>query len=93
MRRRRNKTGPRDLTRGPARLCEAFSIDRVLDGWDLTRGERLWLCADREPSTDSPRLATATRVGVTSGEDLVLRFLVKGSPFVSTPRPRPLKQL
>ncbi len=33
----------RNLARGPARLCEAFAIDRTLDGWDLTRGETLWI--------------------------------------------------
>jgi DNA-3-methyladenine glycosylase len=42
----------RDLARGPARLCEAFAIDRTLDAWDLTRRETLWITAtppDRVP--------------------------------------------
>ncbi len=71
----------RDLARGPARLCEALAIDRRLDGWDLTRGTRLWISAD-----DGPRpaaIATSARIGVTSGGELPLRFYWAGSPFVS----------
>ena len=33
----------RDVTNGPARLCQALQIDRSLNLWDLTAGERLWL--------------------------------------------------
>ena len=39
---RRKKTG-RDLTNGPAKLCQAMAIDKFLNGWDLTRGITLWL--------------------------------------------------
>jgi DNA-3-methyladenine glycosylase len=73
-----------DLARGPARLCEAFAVDRTLDGWDLTRGERLWLTGG-EPVPPA-QVATTTRIGVTSAKDLVLRFHVAGSPFVSGPK-------
>ncbi len=71
----------RDLARGPARLCEALAIDRRLDGWDLTRGSRLWIACD-----DGPRpcaVATGARIGVTSGGELPLRFYWAGSPYVS----------
>src|SRR6185503_1824685 len=34
---------PRDLCRGPARLCEALAINRQQDGWDLTLGRDLWI--------------------------------------------------
>ena len=34
MQRRRGKEKLRDLTCGPARLCEAFDVDRKLDRWD-----------------------------------------------------------
>lgn len=39
---RRKKTG-RDLTNGPAKLCQAMAIDKSLNGWDLTCGKTLWL--------------------------------------------------
>ncbi len=71
-----------DLARGPARLCEAFAIDRTLDGWDLTRGEQLWISRGATP-LDPAETATSRRVGVTSACDVLLRFYVADSPFVS----------
>jgi DNA-3-methyladenine glycosylase len=70
------------FTSGPARLCEALAVDRALDGWDLTIGERLWLEHDPHPS--APReIVTARRVGVTSARDRPLRFYVADNLFVS----------
>src|SRR5205823_2621431 len=46
MHQRRRTDIVRDLTRGPARLCEALAIDRTYDGWDLTSGRELWISAD-----------------------------------------------
>ncbi len=39
MRRRRGLAGDRDLTGGPARLCQALGIDRRFDGQDLCSPE------------------------------------------------------
>ena len=33
----------RDISNGPARLCQAFSISRELNNIDLEAGEKLWL--------------------------------------------------
>ena len=81
MRNRRRADNQRDLTRGPARLCEAFDIDRSLDGWDLTTGSRLWITAGDPPA--GGETGTSRRVGVTSAKDLELRFFVAGNPCVS----------
>ena len=43
MRRRRGTSDDRQLANGPAKLCEAFDVDRRLDHWDLTSGRRLWI--------------------------------------------------
>ena len=43
MQLRRGLQTIRDLARGPARLCEAFGLDRRYDGLDLTGSGRLWL--------------------------------------------------
>jgi DNA-3-methyladenine glycosylase len=70
----------RDLARGPGRLCEALAIDRRLDGWDLVLGRELWL----ENAGVSPAEAVvATRIGVSSGHELPLRFYEARNPFVS----------
>ena len=51
MQRRRGTSKLVDLCRGPARLCEALAIDRSLDGWDMTRGARLWIANDESLSS------------------------------------------
>jgi DNA-3-methyladenine glycosylase len=81
MVKRRSADVSRNLTRGPARLCEAFAIDRSLDGWDLTLGRGLWI-ADAA-SRHKPRISQSARVGVTSSKDLALRFFIEESRYVS----------
>ena len=72
-----------DLARGPARLCEAFAVDRRLDGWDLTRGTRIWIEQPDESSVDDHVIAASPRIGVTSAHDLELRFFLQDCPYVS----------
>ena len=73
----------RDLARGPGRLAMALRIDRSLDGLDLCREGSLWLRhGDREPGD----IGESTRIGISRDADRVLRFYVRGSPFVSGPR-------
>jgi len=38
----RGKRG-RELANGPAKLCQAMTIDLSLNAWDLTCGKKLWL--------------------------------------------------
>jgi DNA-3-methyladenine glycosylase len=83
MRRHGRPVEVRDLARGPARLCEALAVERGLDGWDLTRGTRLWITPG--PPVEAASVSTSRRIGVTSGHDLPLRFYVLDSPFVSRP--------
>lgn len=86
MQHRRGTDRLLDLCRGPARLCEALAVDRALDGWDLTRGERIWLANDPAPFASTLRLAKSMRIGVTSAQTAELRFFAHGSPYVSGPR-------
>ena len=83
MTQRRAGRSARDLARGPARLCEALAIDRTLDGWDLTRGEQLWIAADTRPPASLGGIVSAPRVGVTSAQRRLLRFYLADSTFVS----------
>ncbi len=77
---------PIDLARGPARLCEAFAVDRRLDGWDLTRGTRIWIEQGDEVVVRDQQIVVSPRIGVTSGHELKLRYFLNDSPFVSGPR-------
>ncbi len=72
----------RDLARGPGRLAAALRIDRSLDGLDLCREGPLWLGrGDREPG----EIGQSVRIGVSRDADRLLRFYLRGSPFVSGP--------
>lgn len=83
MRRRRGWDDLRELARGPARLCEAFDVDRRLDGWDLTRGEQIWISGDSSVPVSEATIAITPRIGVTSAHQLELRYFVAGNSFVS----------
>jgi DNA-3-methyladenine glycosylase len=89
MQTRRQRELLRDLTRGPACLCEALDVDRRLDGWDLTRGRSIWI-EEGAGATGQWEMACSPRIGVTSAEQLPLRFFVADNRFVSGPR-HPLK--
>ena len=94
MRRRRKVTDDRELANGPAKLCEAFDVDRRLDHWNLTSGQRLWIGEPARPSVCAENIQTSVRIGVTAAHDLPLRFFVRGNPFVSGPRqPGPFRSL
>ena len=74
-----------ELARGPGCLCQAFDIDRQFDHWNLTKGQQLWL-ADDGIQFDKKDSGTSTRIGVTSGRELPLRFFLRDCPYVSGPQ-------
>ena len=70
----------RDLARGPGRLAAALRIDRGLDGIDLCREGPLWLgCDHHEPD----EIGQSVRIGISRDAHRLLRFYLRGSPFVS----------
>jgi DNA-3-methyladenine glycosylase len=70
------------LTRGPGRLAHALQIDRRLDGIDLCRAGPLWLACDDQQQMD---VGKSVRIGLSRGAELMLRFYLRGSRFVSGP--------
>jgi DNA-3-methyladenine glycosylase len=89
MQRRRNRESLLEVARGPARLCEAFAVDRRLDHWDLTRGKRLWICEASGAGLCDDEIGQSVRIGVTSAHHLPLRYFVQGNPYVSGSRHDP----
>ncbi len=71
----------RRLTRGPAMLCQALSVDRRQDGIDLIESLEILIAEGR--SHQAAELTTTTRIGISSAADLQLRFFVDGNRFVS----------
>ncbi len=84
MAERRGRVRGCDLTRGPGKLCQALAIDRKLDGWDLTRGSRLWI-ADH-PDARGVTISISPRIGLGKAKDLLLRFLITGNQYASKSR-------
>ncbi len=73
----------RDLARGPGRLAAALRIDRSLDGLDLCRQGPLWLARDEhEPG----EIGQSIRIGISQDANRILRFYLRGSPYVSGPK-------
>jgi DNA-3-methyladenine glycosylase len=72
----------RDLCSGPAKLCQAFTIDRELDGADLVRGD--YGLTVRDDGVEPPeKPATGPRIGISKAVDFPWRCWVKGNPHVS----------
>ena len=72
----------RDLTSGPARLCQALGIDGTFDGADLVKADRgVTLASDGAALGVEP--ATSTRIGLSQGADLPWRWYLPGHPDVS----------
>lgn len=68
------------LTNGPAKICQAFGLDRRDSGHDLgTPPTRLSL----EPLLRKSQVVQTTRIGLSRALDVPWRFYVKGNPFVS----------
>jgi DNA-3-methyladenine glycosylase len=82
MKKRRSIGDSRQLASGPGKLCEAFAIDRALNGSDLC-GSVLYLRDNGDSTTD---IVTKPRIGVDYAgkwKHKPWRFLIRGSPFVS----------
>lgn len=82
MERRRRGRPIRELCNGPGKLCQALGINRDCNGADLEMGN-LWI----EDGSVPANVARSTRVGLSSGRELPLRFYLLGNPFVSPGRP------
>ena len=82
MKSRRRNDALRSLASGPGKLCQAFAIDRALNGADL-RGNVLYLEDRGDPL---PKFKSTPRVGVDYAgrwKSKPYRFLVPNSEFVS----------
>lgn len=78
---------PGQVAGGPARLCQALSIDRALDGAPLAPPS---LYVTRGTPVAAPEIATGPRIGIAYAEEAAhwpLRFTVGGNPHVSRPHP------
>jgi DNA-3-methyladenine glycosylase len=76
-----------DLCSGPAKLCQAFGLDRAHDGADLVIGDQgVVIVDDGVPPPRRP--GNSVRIGLNAGADNPWRWYVEGDPNVSPLRPR-----
>jgi DNA-3-methyladenine glycosylase len=72
----------RDLCSGPAKLCQAFGLDRDHDGADLVAGDQgIVIVHDGVPPPRRP--GNSVRIGLTQGAEHPWRWYVEGDPNVS----------
>jgi len=78
MQARRKRHG-KELTNGPAKLCQALGIDKSFNGWDVTRGDTLWV---ENHQHERPFMVLSTpRIGIDyagrKDREALWRFLLK----------------
>jgi DNA-3-methyladenine glycosylase len=76
----------RDLCRGPARLAQAFGVDRSFDGLDLAGGGPMWV--ERGNPAHAADVRIGPRVGIRAGAERPWRFWID-EPWVSATRSAP----
>jgi len=78
MQRRRKTKKIENLCNGPGKLTQAFGITKKHNNLSLLKGPIQIL-----DNKKSYKIAKSTRIGLTEGKDLELRFFIKDSEFVS----------
>lgn len=66
-------------TNGPGKVCRELQVDKSLNGWDVCKGQKLWIETSHSRVTGKNILAT-TRVGVDYAKnckDYPWRFVLK----------------
>jgi len=75
----RRKRHGKELTNGPAKLCQALAIDKFFNGWDLTKGSQLWV--ENYQRVESQAILSKPRVGIDyackKDRESLWRFLIK----------------
>lgn len=80
MRRFRNSQSNLNIASGPGKLCQALSIDRNLNGIDVTSMKSPLHLLD---SYQEPKVAASTRIGINSGVEKEWRFYAVANAYVS----------
>jgi len=75
----RDKSG-KDLSNGPAKLCQALSITKELNGHDLSQGPVTLVLQEPLPAD---RITQTTRIGISHAQEMPWRFYETGNPYIS----------
>ncbi|MBI5214544.1 MAG: DNA-3-methyladenine glycosylase [Ignavibacteriae bacterium] len=69
-----------NLTNGPAKICQAFSLGRKENGVDLS-GNEIYITEGE--SIHNSQVRISSRIGITNGKDKLWRFFLQDDPWVS----------
>ena len=84
MRRRRGVDSERLLASGPGRLTMAFGITQAVNGVPMESSEVVVQAGQAVPDA---QVRETRRIGITRAADLSLRFVIRGSPWLSRRSP------
>lgn len=80
MRRFRHNASFHQLSNGPGKLCQAFALDKTLNGVDLC-GKELFITTGNPLREEE--IVITPRIGIRMGQEHHWRFFIRGNPFVS----------
>jgi len=80
MRQNRHNRPDIELTNGPAKVCQAFAVDKTLNGHDLRQPPLLLVL---QPPIDETTITQTTRIGISQAVEMPWRFYIANNPFVS----------
>lgn len=81
MEKKRHKHSTHGLTNGPGKLTQALSINKDLNGIDVTKEGPLYVLD--VPEIPANQIVTTKRIGISKAVDDLLRFYVEENQFVS----------
>lgn len=70
----RHGRGGVELTNGPAKICQAFDIDRRFDGHDLRNPPIRLIPGSLDPSE---KIVATPRIGISKAKDTLWRFVIR----------------
>jgi DNA-3-methyladenine glycosylase len=85
MAERRGTTVARQLCSGPGKLAQALGVTKALDGVSLFGPK-----AKLMPSVEPIDAGKGPRIGLSKATEILWRFALVGSPYLSRPLPRPV---
>ncbi len=81
MKKRRQTEELFNLCSGPAKICQAFGIDRSQNGLSLSSSRSPIFIKEGEKRKEE--LIWTSRIGIGEGKDRLWRAYLRGSPFIS----------
>lgn len=81
----KNRGRTENLTNGPARVTQAFGINLIHNGQQVGEEIRILDFGVNEKH----EICTTTRIGLSKGQDIPLRFYLRDNEWISANRPSP----